>query len=345
MIKVLVFSLYGSTAASHRYRFSQYQKELKNLNIKLEINSLMTNKYLQYRFFGGFFPLFNLLFSFLKRLKILILDKGNYDLTIIHCELFPYFPFFIEKLFLPKKYLYDFDDAFHIKYKNNIFLKDKIYKVIKLAKGVSAGNHYLVNYAQNINSNTIHLPTVVDMGIYNLKKKKKNSSFVIGWIGSPSTQVYLSEVIHPISKLAKDLDITFSVIGANAPNIPNVKIKEIPWKKNTYLKEIAKFDVGIMPLNDDEWTRGKCAFKLIQYMAIGVPVVSSNVGANKDLVNYNRGFLARNSSEWIRSFREIYKNKVKIKKMISNSKSFIRNNYSYEINIKKFSKIIKESVL
>ena len=247
---------------------------------------------------------------------------------------------------MPKKYLYDFDDAFHIKHKNNIFLKDKIYKVIQLAKGVSAGNRHLVSYAKKINSNTIHLPTVVDMDIYNLisRKKKKNSSFVIGWIGSPSTQVYLSEVIHPISKLAKELDITFSIIGAKAPNILNVKIKEIPWKKNTYLQEISKFDVGIMPLKDDEWTRGKCAFKLIQYMAIGVPVIASNVGANKDLLNYSRGFLARNSSEWIRSFREIYKNKRKIKKMISNSKSFIRNNYSSEINIKKLSKIIKVTV-
>ena len=268
-------------------------------------------------------------------------------MAIIHCELFPYLPFFIENLFLPKKYIYDFDDSFHIKYKNNLFLKNKIYKVIKFAKGVTAGNRYLTSFAKNINPNTIHLPTAVNTDVYSSKKKskKKNSQFIIGWIGSPSTQVYLSEVIDPISKLAEELDITFSIIGAKAPNILNVKIKEIPWKKNTYLKEIAKFDVGIMPLKDDEWTRGKCAFKLIQYMAIGVPVIASNVGANKDLLNYSRGFLARNSSEWIRSFREIYKNKRKITKMISNSKSFIKNNYSSEVNIKKLSKIIKETVL
>jgi glycosyltransferase involved in cell wall biosynthesis len=286
------------------------------------------------------------LLSFLRRIKILISKQQDYDLAIVHCELFPYLPFFIEKFLLPKKYIYDFDDSFHIKYKNNIFLKNKIYKVIKSAKGISAGNHHLTNFAKNINLNTIHLPTAVNTDVYPSKKirKKKNSPFIIGWIGSPSTQVYLSEVIDPISKLAEELDITFSIIGAKSPNIRNVKINEILWKKNTYLNEISKFDVGIMPLKDDEWTRGKCAFKLIQYMAIGVPVVCSNVGANKDLVNYSRGFIVRNSSEWIKSFKEIYQNKKKIKKLILNSKKFIRNNYSTKVNIIKFVSIINNSV-
>ena len=172
MIKVLVFSLYGSTAASHRYRFLQYQKKLKIFGIKFEINSLMTNEYLKYRFFGGVFPFFSLLFSFLKRIKELILiKKNNYDLAIIYCELFPCIPFFIEKLLLPTNYIYDFDDSFHIKYKNNIFLKKKIDKLIKLASVVTAGNNHLTNYAKKINLQTVHLPTAVDTNVYSLKKK------------------------------------------------------------------------------------------------------------------------------------------------------------------------------
>lgn len=347
MIKVLAFSLYGPMAASHRYRFSQYQKELENSGIKLEINSLMTDKYLKYRFTGGAFPFLNLLFSYLQRIKKLTLNQGDYDLAIIHCDLFPFFPFFIEKLFLPKKYLYDFDDSFHIKYKNNIFLKNKISKVIKFAKGVTAGNNYLASYAKAINSNTINLPTAINTKTYFSKKKnkKKNSLFTIGWIGSPSTQIYLSEVIRPISALAKEFDIAFSVIGGKAPSIPNVTINEIFWNKNTYLEELNKFDVGIMPLTNDEWTRGKCAFKLIQYMASGIPVVASNVGANKDLISSTRGFLVSSSSEWLKSFKEILQNKKRVEKMIFNSKEFIKSNYSTDVNLVKFVNIIKDSIL
>ena len=343
MIKVSILSLYGSDAASHRYRFLQFKKKLIDLGIDIKINSLLDNKYLKYRFFGGAFPLFSFLINYLKRIKLLIFNEKDFDLFIIHCELFPYFPFFLEKFFLPKKYVYDFDDSFHIKYKNNFFLNNKVRKVIKYATGVTAGNDYLKNYADTINSNVIKLPTTVNIKLYSKKKKiKKNNLFTIGWIGSPSTEIYLSEIIQPISDFAKEFDVAFTVIGANAPMIENVKkTNQIKWNKKNYINEIKKFDVGIMPLFDSEWTKGKCAFKLIQYMAAEIPAIGSRIGANINLLGNGRGFLVNSKIEWLSALRIIATDKKLVKKMTKKSKIFVNKFYSLESNIPKIYKIIK----
>ena len=184
------------------------------------------------------------------------------------------------------------------------------------------------------------LPTAINTKKYFFIKKKKKSILTIGWIGSPSTQIYLREVVKPISEFAKNVAIQFTVIGANSPNIPNVKkINVIKWNKNNYLNEVAKFDIGIMPLFNNEWTKGKCAFKIIQYMALGIPTVASNVGANKDLLGKKKGFLVNNKNQWVNAFKKITTKKKLVKKMTIESKKYIDQNYSTKANILKMLKL------
>ena len=123
MIKVLGLALYGPKAASHRYRLSQYKQGLLDSNIDLEIHHLLDNQYLERKFEGKAVSKLNVLLSIISRLK-LILSKNNYDVTILHCELIPFIPGWAEKLLMPKPYIFDFDDAWHLRYKlkrSNLF--------------------------------------------------------------------------------------------------------------------------------------------------------------------------------------------------------------------------------
>ena len=108
---------------------------------------------------------------------------------------------------------------------------------------------------------------------------------MLGWIGSPSTEKYLDILIKPLSNLGKKIPIKFLVVGGSCPDIPNVHIEELAWDEGSEVKHINLMDIGLMPLQDDEWSRGKCGFKLVQYLSCKIPVIASNVGANNEIVD------------------------------------------------------------
>jgi glycosyltransferase involved in cell wall biosynthesis len=309
-IKVLGLSLYGPLAASTRYRLTQYAPGLRQEGIDLEVKALLGNDYVQKTFAGQKYPLVNLAGRYLDR-AALLLRQRKYDLAIVNVELFPLLPGFIESRLLRIPYIYDFDDAFFLKYRLERFkrvsflLKNKFNPVVANAAAVMAGNHYLSNYAMQWNAETHWLPTVVDTERYTPAPRKQEGVFTVGWIGSPSTSVYLSELAKPLEQLGREGAVRFLVVGGHAAPIPGVEVVNIPWSDDTEVDLINTFDVGVMPLFDDEWARGKCAFKLIQYMACAVPVIASPVGANVDVVDSACGLLAANPSAWLDSLRRL----------------------------------------
>ncbi len=161
-----------------------------------------------------------------------------------------------------------------------------------------AGNNYLADYARRWNPRTILTPTVVDTDRYKYEPRKREDIFTVGWIGSPSTSVYLSELIQPLADVAREGPLRFVVIGGRCPEIERVDVVHVPWSEETEVRLINTFDVGVMPLFDDEWAKGKCALKLIQYMACGVPVIASPVGANLKVVDTGCGLFAGTPDEW-----------------------------------------------
>ena len=164
-------------------------------------------------------------------------------------------------------YIYDFDDAFFLKYRQKRFrrvsflLKDKFAPVISRAAAVLAGNHYLADYANQLNPATTYLPTVVDTDRYMRLSGKRDDIFTIGWIGSPSTSVYLSALALPLAQLGREGPIRFIVVGGRCEAIDGVEVVNLPWEEATEVRLINTFDVGVMPLFDDEWARGKCALQ------------------------------------------------------------------------------------
>jgi glycosyltransferase involved in cell wall biosynthesis len=310
MIKVCGLALYGSQAASTRYRLAQYVPGLKADGIDLRITPLLRDEYVTRAFAGQTYSIKKLIIDYISRLASLT-KQGKYDLAIVQVELFPLLPGSIESRLLRIPYIYDFDDAFFLKYRQERFrwvsflLKDKFAPVLSHAAAVLAGNHYLADYANQLNSATTFLPTVVDTDRYVHLASELDDIFTVGWIGSPSTSVYLSVLALPLAQLGREGPVRFIIVGGRCEPIDGVEVVSLPWEEATEVRLINTFDVGVMPLFDDEWARGKCALKLIQYMACGIPVIASPVGANLEVVNNSSGLLASDSDAWLVGLRRL----------------------------------------
>ena len=221
---------------------------------------------------------------------------------------------------------------------------------MKNAESVIVGNQYLANYAKNAKSTSINIvPTVVDLKRYNYKKKDLNKSLVIGWIGSHSTQKYLLSIYEALLAVYKSHKTRLLLVGAT-PEISNklqgLKFDIVPWSKDNESELIQQMDIGIMPLIDGPWERGKCGYKLIQYMACGLPVVASPVGINKLIVKDGvNGFLAKNDLEWEISLRKILKDENLRINMGIKGRQLVEEKYSLQSNSTKFCKIIKGLLL
>ncbi|MES2785433.1 MAG: glycosyltransferase family 4 protein [Pseudomonadota bacterium] len=350
MIRVLGLALYGPLAASTRYRLEQYVPGLAGLGIDLQVRCLLGDEYLRQRFQGARLPLGSLLGDGAKRLTHLR-DIGSFDLAILYCELFPLMPGWLETSLIRIPYIYDMDDAFYLRYQMGrkriarSLLGGKFERVIAGAAAVTAGNDVLADYARRYNSRVTQLPTVVDITRYVPAVSRPDASgqapFTVGWIGSPSTASYLPELVEPLAALGAEAPLNFVVIGGKAPVIPNVNVIEVEWTEESEVGMINTFDVGVMPLPDDEWARGKCAFKLIQYMACGLPVVASPVGANKVVVNDECGLMAATSKEWVSALRLLRDDPARRAAMGRAGRARVEQHYSLHNNLPSLAAVIR----
>ncbi len=269
---------------------------------------------------------------------------------MLYSELFPLMPGWAERVLLPQPYIYDFDDAFYLKYRKGRLgfmrwaLGGKFDSVIAGASAVTAGNAALADYARALNPATYEFPTVVDTELHRPLPRERNDRFTVGWIGSPSTAPYLSALVEPLSVLAGEGALRFVVIGGKAPAVPGAEVVELPWREQTEVALINSLDVGVMPLPDDDWARGKCAFKLIQYMACAIPVVASRVGANVDVVANEAGFLAANAQEWVAALRTLRDSPQDARRMGEAGRQRVEQHYSLKRNLPILAEIIRDVV-
>jgi glycosyltransferase involved in cell wall biosynthesis len=235
----------------------------------------------------------------------------HYDLVWIEKELFPFLPAWGERMLrlLKTPYAVDYDDAVFHTYDTHPsalvrrLLVKKIDHVMQHAALVTAGNYYLVERARSAGAARVeYLPTVIDLDRYptpTAAPRDASEPVTIGWIGSPSTVRYLERVASVLRRIAGEMNVRIVVVGAKAGALPNGLAEYKEWSEDTEVAQVTRFDIGIMPLEDSPWERGKCGYKLIQYMACGKPVVASPVGINKDIVVHGgNGFLATSQAEW-----------------------------------------------
>ena len=344
------YTKYENMGASSRMRSLQFFPFLSRHNIDPKNLSLISNSQLLRKYkTGSYNPVF-MAFLYIKRICHIVFEKN--DLIWVEKELFPWLPAWVELLILgQKKIILDFDDAiFHNydlhanRYVRTIF-GSKIDKLMARATVVTAGNSYLKKRAMRAGAKYIKvLPTVIRMSRYDHAVNVPKTSFTrIVWIGTPSTSKYLSLIAPALTVLAQENEFIFRVIGAKNIVIPGVSVEYLEWSEDTEVNLISECDIGIMPLQDNPWELGKCAYKLIQYMACGLPTVSSPIGANIDIVQENEtGFFAKNSDEWIRSLQILLSDPKLRKSMGLNGLNRVKANYTVELQAEQMANLIHE---
>lgn len=352
IIKVLALTKYSSQGASSRLRTLQYLPYLEGQGINVEINSLYDNAYLNKLYATG--KRTGFLSRYLLRLKVLF-SAARYDLVWIEKEVFPFCPALVERFFklfrIP--YVVDYDDAIYSHYQLSkhwlvrVLLKHKISKVMQLSSHVSAGNQHLADYAKSSGAKAVSIiPTVPDLQRYHTKAQNEEQSLVIGWIGSPTTQVYLYDIAEQLAWLAQKYSVRLHLMGATEDaisNLPNTNLEIFPWSEAGEVPFIQNLDIGIMPLKDGPWEKGKCGYKLIQYMACGVSVVGSPVGVNeKIVVESDSGLLADTPESWQEALVALLESKDKREGYANNGRKAVEEYYSLQVQQVTLANVLRD---
>ena len=310
-----MLSRYGRLGASSRMRFYQYLPWLQAAGIEVTSAPLFSDAYVQGLQRNTKSPL-EALRAYAGRVQALLASR-KFDLLWIEKETLPWLPAWVEKMLLPGAvpYVLDYDDAvFHYydEHRNPIVkavLASKHPALMRGAALVVAGNEYLADFARQAGAPHVEVvPTVIDMERYPASRTKwvdDNAPPCVGWIGQRATASFLTPYASLFKLLLSDGLARFAAIGIDAVAL-GLPMASIPWTEQTEVASIAGFDIGIMPLLDGSFERGKCGYKLIQYMACGLPVVASPVGVNRQIVAHGvNGFLAETPAQWEQALRTL----------------------------------------
>ncbi|MDQ3002707.1 MAG: glycosyltransferase family 4 protein [Fibrobacterota bacterium] len=324
-MKVLILTLYGRLGASSRLRMWQFIPWLEREGIEYRMAPLIDDNQLRVRYEKGSYALPSLLRSYLRRVAVLA-KRNRFDVIWVEKEALPWLPLWFEKLFLRGVNLVvDYDDAIFHKYdlhSNAVVRKllgTRIDGMMAAANAVTVGNGYLAQRSHASGArHTEVIPTVIDLERYSgkLDTSAESARLRIVWIGSPSTTRYLGILRDPLASLAREFNFTLRVIGDRCIDLPGVDVETVAWREDTEVHSMSECHIGVMPLSDTPWERGKCGYKLIQYMACGLPVVASPVGANMEIVRPGEnGFLADGTEQWVDCLGRLLRNASLRRKM------------------------------
>jgi glycosyltransferase involved in cell wall biosynthesis len=295
----------------------QYAPALSQAGVELTLHPLLDDAYLLQKYEHGSTPWPRVARSYASRAAELPSALRAADVLWVEKELWPWAPAWLERLILARRpWIMDIDDAiFHLYDQHRLPLVRvlwgrKIDALMRAAHMVTCGNEYLSQRARQAGARRVEiLPTVVDLARYRPAAPAMAATaqrpIAIAWIGSPSTVHYLQALAEPLARLSSSHAVELHVIGAQI-RLNGVKVVHVPWTEASEVSAIAACDIGVMPLVDSPWERGKCGYKLIQYMACGLPVVGSPVGVNREIVTDElTGYLASTPIQWEEALRRL----------------------------------------
>jgi glycosyltransferase involved in cell wall biosynthesis len=350
-LRVIFLTKYTRFGPSSRYRHFQYFTAIESAGLGIAVAPLFGDAYMAYKYTHGRARTSDVLSAFIRRLWA-VLTVLQSELVVIEYELLPYFPAWLERWLKLRRcrLVIDYDDALFHQYDQhpNWFVRsllgNKIATVMQLAHTVIAGNAYLADYATRAGARRVQIiPTVVDLSHYPAEAAAFDSDvFTIGWIGSPSTAPYLQLIAPALAEVCRDLSARVRLIGSGPVDLPGVPVDILPWREDTEVAEMNRFDVGVMPLPDEPWTRGKCGLKLIQYMACGLPVVASPVGVNSEIVQAEvNGFLAQSTADWVAALKRLRTDKQLRRTMGAAGRARVEEKYCLEVTAPKLIGVLK----
>ena len=309
--RLLILTRHTNLTASCRHRALQYVPYLESRGWEVEHWPLMSDGYSKTLLTEGRRALWSAIGSYGSRFTRLLGTRvKSFDAVFVQAEVFPWVPFLVERTLLFDRHpgvVVDYDDAVYADYDGTI-LDGKIDAVMRSCREVIAGNQTLYRYAARLNPRVTQIPTVVDLGRYSPKTDyavKPGRPFVVGWIGTAATAKHLYSCSDALKAVAQEHPIKLQCVGAPSGfKLAGVDVDCVPWTEETECSVIREFDIGIMPLTDDAIARGKCGFKLIQYMATAVPAVGERLGANAEIItDGENGLLASSTEEYIHKIR------------------------------------------
>ena len=354
-VKVLFLLPYPlHKAPSQRFRIEAYFPLLKEGNIEVHTQVFLNE--------GGWNVLYKngsllqkamaVVKGFAKRWQAAIFLVHKYDFVVVHREAAPLGPPLFEWIISrvwKRKMIFDFDDAIWIpaiSEQNKMaalvkcFWKTKW--ICKWSYKIAVGNEYLAGYASQYNSNITLVPTSVDtVNRYHSLVNQDVLKPSIGWTGSHSTLKYLDVIVPVLQRLEKQYDFYFYVICNKEPSFQLHSLKYIEWKELTEIDDLKKINIGVMPLEADAWSEGKCGFKIIQYLALGIPAVASPVGVNKKIINEKNGFLCASGEDWYKALSALLSNSLLREEMGKAGREKIVKEYSVQANADLFLALFK----
>src|SRR5882724_10304099 len=284
-----------------------------------------------------------------------VIAARNYDVVLIHRAACIIGPAILERFIaaLGRPIIYDFDDAIFVLHTTDAnrrfaWLKfpGKTASICRISSHVVVGNSWLADYARQYNSQVSVIPTSIDTRHYQpANRHRSNSRVIVGWTGSSTSQTYL-EVFAPVLKeLIARRDVEVRVISNREPLLPGVPYQWRSWSPETEVEELSQFDIGIMPMPDEEWARGKCALKALQYMAGGIPTICSAIGANCKLIQSGEnGLLATTSDEWLSHLEKLIDDAGLRSRLGIAGRKTVEERYSMDRSAELFAQVIRSVI-
>lgn len=356
-IRLLCLAYLNEENASTRHRLYKYVRHISEKEIDFDIFPptdpttyqrffVPWEKWGQYRYF---------ILVFLGRFRA-IWRSPKYDAVFVQREILSEFfydpPFFIFALWLlNRNIIYDVDDAIWIFPPHsvrsasrmlNTLTRWRFYWNVRLSKGVIVSTEYISDYVKKINRNVKVVPTLVDVEDFPVREHTESGPVIIGWTGGPGNLVFLKSVEKPLAGLALKYPIKLRVISSRTIVMDGIDVDFVPWDKATEATYISSFDIGIMPLPENDYTKGKGGFKILEYMAAGLPSVISPVGVNAHIIQNNtNGFFAKDDQEWVDTLSTLIEDASLRKKMGTEARAFVSGHYDYKIWVDIFVSTVK----
>lgn len=281
--------------------------------------------------------------------------SNRYDLVFIHLEAFPIGPPCLEWMIDARKVpiVFDLDDAIFLPRRTMagpllrwLRRPEKTASILRWSRCVITSNDYLRQYAERFNRCVHVIPACVDLRQFSVKPSRPvHSRVVIGWVGSPSTVPYLDFLKPVLARLKERHDFAFKIVGSTVPfHVDGVEVIQEPWSLDKDVSFFQELDIGVYPLPEEPWVLGKAGIKTIQYMAVGIPCVVSNVGHNREVVHDGiNGFLAKSEDEWVEKLGQLISDPCLRMRLGQSGRVTVEENYSVDVYVDRLVSVLREA--